>query len=470
MQFAEILLILFVTGNVFYFIWGKPTSRPLAYIGLSLFVLHFLLEGARWQMAPIYLTLILTIAIHYFGWTFKKWLRVVGYGLAFMLLIFGSALSYALPVFELPKPTGPFAVASQYLYVKDESRPESITEAPDDYRELMIEVFYPAAESTQTYQYLTDEDRKGFALKYGLPPQTLHYLDGVNTFVQQDAVTQEGVFPVLLFSPGYHTPASGYQSILADIASHGYAIFSINHSYETIASHFPDGRVLQFHQEYATNNYWSDEMGKAVDEFDSAIEAEKREAVKEANRVFKGGAPIVARWAADVTSVIDAIEAWNTDPAFALEGQLNLDQIGVFGHSRGGAGAVEASIFDQRIKAAVNLDGAQWGHVVDSTLHTPVAVLSSTSSVLYDVNQYIYQESKGAHFYDVALANSGHSNFSDIPYMVRIPQLNEAGSIAPYAATASFNRFLLAFFRKHLQGEKVDLNEVVENDEHLSWK
>ncbi len=470
MQFAEILLILFVTGNVFYFIWGKPASKPLAYLGLGLFVLHLLLEGVRWQMAPIYLTLLLTIAIHYLGWTFKKWLRVLGYGLAFILLILGSALSYALPVFELPKPTGPFAVASQYHYVKDESRLETITKAPDDYRELMIEVYYPSTETTPTYQYLTPEDRKGFALKYGLPPQTLHYLDGVNTYVQKEADAQEGVFPVLLFSPGYYTPASGYQSILADIASHGYVIFSINHSYETMSSRFPDGRELQFHQEYAANNYWSDEMGKAVDEFDNAPEAEQREAVKNANRVFKGGAPMVARWADDITSVIDAIEAWNTDPSFALAGKLKLDQIGAFGHSRGGAGAVEASIFDQRIKAAVNLDGAQWGHVVDSTLHKPVAVLSSTGSVLYDVNEYIYQQSKGAYFYDVALANSGHSNFSDIPYMVRIPQLNEAGSIKPYVATASFNNFLLAFFRKHLKEEKVNLNEVVENDEHLSWK
>ena len=471
MQVTETLLILYGIVNLIYFLIGKKAKRPFAYVGLGLIIIHLLLGEARWQMAAGYLVISVIIATQLFQRSAKKWIRVISSVAGLLLIALSGALCYTLPVFTLPAPIGSYAVASQSLYLKDDSRKEDITTDPSDVRELMVDVFYPVNGPVgNTLPYLKPEERLGFAMKYDLPPSAFSYLNQVKTHVLQNASPAEGAFPVLIFSPGYYTPASGYHSIIAEMVSHGFVVFSINHSYETMASHFPDGREIFFDQAYANQYNWSDAMGKAVNQFDIATEAEKYEAIKAVNIANVGANLSVERWSTDISAVIDAMQEWNQDSSFPLTGQLKLDQIGAFGHSRGGASAINASLTDQRIKATANLDGAQWGKVIQSKMSRPTAVISSARSTLYEVNKYIYHEAKGADFYDVVLANSGHSNFSDIPYMVRIPQLNEAGSILPERATASFNGFILAFFQKHLEGKTADLSKVVASDGNLSWK
>ena len=471
MQLAETLLMLYAAVNIFYFIFGKKSNKPLAFAGLALLLIHIILGETRWQVGPVYLIATIIILVHFFPFRASKWLKVPAYVLGIVFTVISGVLCYALPVFSLPKPTGSYTVASKTLYLKDESRQEDITPDPNDNRELIIDLWYPAVKAQgPTKPYLEPVERKGFALKYGLPEAAFHYLDGVKTQVYLDQTPVDEAFPVLIFSPGYYTPASGYHSILGDIASHGFIIFSINHSYETMGSRFPDGHEIFFDQAYADKYNWSEAMGKAVNEFDNAAEHEKREAIKKVNAANTGATLSVTRWSADITAVLDQIMEWNTDPAFALAGKMKLDQIGVFGHSRGGAAAVEASLFNDRIKAAANLDGAQWGNVIDAKLSKPTAVFSSAGSLLYEVNRYLFQNARSTDFYDIVVDRTGHSNFSDIPYMIGLSQLNEAGSIAPQKATASFNGFLVAFFDKHLSRKSIDLDAVVSGDKNLRFK
>jgi hypothetical protein len=44
----------------------------------------------------------------------------------------------------LPKPTGPYEVGSRYFYMIDKDRPDLISPAPDDYRAISLQVWYPA--------------------------------------------------------------------------------------------------------------------------------------------------------------------------------------------------------------------------------------------------------------------------------------------------------------------------------------
>ena len=50
---------------------------------------------------------------------------------------------------------------------------------------------------------------------------------------------------------------------------------------------------------------------------------------------------------------LDQLENWNENGF--LKNRLDLDKIGVFGHSRGGGAAGQLTIKDTRIKAAVNI-------------------------------------------------------------------------------------------------------------------
>ncbi|MBU5443627.1 hypothetical protein [Paenibacillus sp. MSJ-34] len=53
-------------------------------------------------------------------------------------------LSLLLPVFSMPEPTGSYAVGTISLHLTDESRDETFSADPNDKRELMVNVWYPA--------------------------------------------------------------------------------------------------------------------------------------------------------------------------------------------------------------------------------------------------------------------------------------------------------------------------------------
>ena len=58
----------------------------------------------------------------------------------------------------------------------------------------------------------------------------------------------------------------------------------------------------------------------------------------------------------DVSFVLDKLYSANTnDPLLA--GKMDMEHIGIFGHSIGGVAAAQAALKDKRIRAAVNLDG-----------------------------------------------------------------------------------------------------------------
>lgn len=48
------------------------------------------------------------------------------------------------PGFSLPKPTGTYAVGTRYSYFIDQSRPDTYSSDPDDYRWVSLQVWYPA--------------------------------------------------------------------------------------------------------------------------------------------------------------------------------------------------------------------------------------------------------------------------------------------------------------------------------------
>ena len=124
---------------------------------------------------------------------------------------------------KLSNTTGKFKVGSQYLHLKTD-REEIITDSKEDKRELILKVWYPAKINTEKREsYLNAGDRIGFAKKYGLPTSIFNYLDFIETNTYEKPKIVKGKFPVLIFSHGSFSKASGYYSILEEIASHGYS-------------------------------------------------------------------------------------------------------------------------------------------------------------------------------------------------------------------------------------------------------
>jgi dienelactone hydrolase len=416
-------------------------------------------------MIPAYLLILLLTIFFFKNWTFFKgtWFRkTLSITALLSLLILVWTFPIIFPVFKLPVPTGAYKVGSRYLHIKT-TRPEIITLNEDDKRELMVKVWYPAEFKGENLEdYLNDGDRVGFAVKYGLPKTTFAYLDYVKTHTYKGSSVAQGIFPVLIFSHGYYSKASGYYAILEQIASHGYIVLNINHTYESTGILLPDGEIKLYSSAYNTehNDQKMAEMAwEAAQNYKKAKnKKEQFEGIEHALRDYFA-AEITVRWSKDISLVIDRLRKWNKSSFLA--GHMDSSKIGVFGHSQGGAAAGRALLDDDRIKAGINLDGAQWGSMVDSKLDKPFALVSSDwSSAHPNFNEHAYRNGSTNDFYEAKILNSGHSNFTEIPLMANLSLVNEAGDINPYKAYNITTKMVLHFFDKYLKDKTYNLLEL----------
>ncbi|MFQ5650872.1 MAG: hypothetical protein ACE5IY_13100, partial [bacterium] len=155
MRILEILTILSLLAST-AFLFRRPDRGPgwlraalLAPSGLVL--LHLIFEGSRWQMAPFYFLAMIfaVLALKQFRQRDgairdrKAW-RLTGALSALLLLLVASPLPYLFPVFEMPDPGGPYQIGMKMFRFVDESRPETFSPHPDDFREVTVQVWYPA--------------------------------------------------------------------------------------------------------------------------------------------------------------------------------------------------------------------------------------------------------------------------------------------------------------------------------------
>jgi len=467
MRLFEIILLIISTIFPFYISiksYRLNKKLPLTIIGVVI-ILHFIFEGYRWQMIPIYLITLILVWCLYKEYPFFKggWIKKVISGIAFIiLLLFGWGLPYILPVFNLPAPTGKYSIGSQYIHLKT-NQDEIMTSEAGDKRELMIKAWYPAIlDNEKTEPYLNEGDRVSFAVKYGLLKATFNYLDNVNTHTYIKPYVAKGEFPVLIFSHGSYSQASGYYALIEEIVSHGYIVLNINHTYESTGTLFPDGKIKLFNSEYDKNHNnqeMSEMVWNAMQNYNKATTSEEQ--FKTVHNLILNyyGAELTERYSKDISLVIDELKKWNTSTFLAHH--LDTTKIGVFGHSQGGAGAGQALIDDDRIKAGFNLDGVQWGKMIDTIMTKPFALISSDWDNSHpNLNVHAYRNGSSSDFYNAKILNSGHSNFMDIPLMINLPFINEAGTINPNKAYEVTTKTVLQFFDIYLLNKHSNLLEL----------
>jgi predicted dienelactone hydrolase len=339
MRTFEILLILV---NALALVLSMKNNAKVTWLGivaLNLVVLslHGLFEGFRYQMAFSYVlvalislfTLIKTISRRELKT--PKVLKLITLGLSLVALVFTAFLAYALPVFTLPKPTGNHAVGVQYLQLVDENRTDPFVAGTTKKRELMVKIYYPAKDDhTKPFSpyFHSPQLVRVFTTFHGLPGFLFDELNLVKTNSKEGLplLEEEQSYPVVLFSHGAGTSMETQTSQSEDLASHGYIVVAIDHTYVSAASVFPDRTVLS---QEATTDFGPDPAGM-----------------------------ITQIMAEDASFVIDQLEEMNAGKVESIfKGKLDLEKIGVIGHSVGGAVAYNLAINDPRVKAAIDLDG-----------------------------------------------------------------------------------------------------------------
>jgi len=75
------------------------------------------------------------------------------------VLVLGTYASLGQGLSSLPNPTGPYKIGRTSFLWMDRNRPEAMTTAANDFREVMVYVWYPASGSGSVGAYLPGADR-----------------------------------------------------------------------------------------------------------------------------------------------------------------------------------------------------------------------------------------------------------------------------------------------------------------------
>lgn len=276
-----------------------------------------------------------------------------------------SAFFYFSPILEpFPKPTGIYSIGTTQFYFTDEHRLGAFTPKKQE-RTVRVRLWYPTStESGEHYQYLGDMMpvfQQAFADEYKIPrwlSRLLWRKVKTHAFVDAPIATEQAIYPVILFSHGLLGSSSEmYVSIIENLASHGYIVAAIDHPYLNWFTKLPDGTIAS-----------SIPLGA---QFEKMSPHEQRAFQSKGIEIFK----------ADMKLVVDQLTQLNQNAQSIFYGHLDLDKIGVMGHSAGGTAAIEFCRSDNSCKAAVDLDG-WYDHVIGhEPINKPLLLLFGSKSV-----------------------------------------------------------------------------------------
>jgi len=454
---------------------GRRTIPVFVASGIAtlLLVIHGMVEGYRVQLFFSYCLTIIFLAISgysYFKKTslkkFPRFILGLAYSAIAIMLVVTAGLMYAFPVFKLPEPTGEFKVGTQAFHFVDPNREEIFDKVKDGKRELMVQVWYPAQAGTGKYTPFIPDTQilRYMAANYGLPGFTLQHLKYVSSHAYSGAEVSSAQtsYPLILANPGYGSSRFLHTSQAENLASHGYIVAVIDHTYNTFATEFPDGRITTS----LTNNLFSPNH-------DYQTESRNRDKL---GKVLTD----------DVTFALNQFELIQSGQISSLlKGRIDLGHVGVFGHSIGGATAYDAA-YDPRIAVGIDLDGALYRLRDRESLRKPVLFMNSESEferLKMVMDNHVYTEAElkrmgntrewmeqvtedkklelermresldsGGQF--LYIENSEHLNFTDVQYISPIfKMLGITGKIGPERANSVINAYMLDYFDMYLKNK-----------------
>ncbi|MEK4512005.1 Platelet-activating factor acetylhydrolase plasma/intracellular isoform II [Paenibacillus anaericanus] len=460
MRLFEILLVLscfaLLVDLLFIKRSAKKTGLGLGIGSSVILVVQLFVEGYRWQLLLVYIMTVLFILIVLFRHSKKmvnlkigKLLKYSLSSLIIILIVVSTSLSIVLPVFDLPKPEGPEKVGTQTFHFTDQNRDEVLTEDKGDKRELMVQIWYPTENrNNNKREALFPKDKEMFK-KYiqtysnslNLPDFVFDYwkYSRTNSYENVEILPSTSPYPLVLLSHGMGTSKVLHASQAENLASHGFIVVTIDHTYSTFATIFPNGSVTG----YKTKN--------------TTLDDRKR---------------VGNIWTQDVEFVINQFEKLNSGAIESqFKGKIDLNNVGVMGHSFGGATAFNATYLDHRIKAGINMDGSLFEVENRDVINKPFMFIRSGSfkDWLVDFkndknsdNEIIKQLSDELHIFKNVINQGGsaiyvegtqHFNFTDLQFYSELIKLTGiTGDINGKRGSSIVNQYVLGFFNKQLKG------------------
>ena len=469
MRVFEWLTVIVVAAMAWQWLRGRRAGLHLGLVGVVLAAVSVVFEGQRLVMWPAYLVVLVALLNGLRAPAAPpvaaRWWRKIGRGAwVALVLVAAVALPILWPVIRLPAPTGPHPIGTAWLVVKDSTRLERFSAKPGATREFPVRLWYPAAAGAKGPMAPYAEGRE-MTLGGVLPSRLMDQARFTRTHSMLDVPMAEGKWPLLIFSHGYTGYVAQNTVQMEELASRGYVVASIGHPGEAAWAPFPDGRGIPYDpapmeamtREIERTRKPGADPQKEADRILRSLAVADPVARRANFRAFLMQVPeplrsqSVTQWALDTKALLDRLEGQQASPADALfRGRLDLQRVGVFGMSYGGATAIEFCRLDRRCRVAINIDGTPWGGIIDDTLRVPLLVIGSdptypTHLPLLDLVQ--------APAFAIKVPATNHLGLSDFSLLGRpVAWIGMTGRLDPARRQSIMTDYVVGFFEKYLMG------------------
>jgi predicted dienelactone hydrolase len=397
----------------------KHIMRISAFILFSLLLVTGVYTwGFRWMGLFLFLAVLTIISAIYFirkpkaEKKFKSLTAVFSCINGCVLLTFCILPGILFPQFKPVAPTGPYAVDTTSVTFVDAARVDPYSEMGEN-RKLTVQFWYP------------------------------------------DVDEGSGEFPLAVFSHGSFGYRGSNLSTFEDLASNGYVVCSIDHSYHAFFVQHTDGSTT-----LANTEFLNDAVNITNDDYDDETTYQKTHAW-------------LALRTADIDFVLDEIlndaDGEIPDSVYSL---IDTEKVGLFGHSLGGAAAAQLGRERPDVDAVIVVDGTMIGEEI--AFDNGQAILNADAYPVPLLNLYNdshYEEAKllGTEYnnlsasayateaYDVVIRGSGHLNFTDLPlFSPTLARMLGTGVADSRYCIETMNQVVLDFFNHTLK----DLGEL----------
>jgi len=336
------------------------------------------------------------------------------------------------------------SVGRKVFVLKDISRIDPLSKST---REILISIYYPTEPLDNKPKYTTLFEpcvplAVDMLCNMGVNREYISHLDtGVYNNARINMTVKN--CPILFIAPAFGLVRDMYSFCVEHLVKNGFVVITIGATHEFIFTIFPDGRFIQQSQEISEIDsvdikYWKELLELRVEDIRYVL--------------------------SNVEEALDSVRDLRTI--------VDMNEMGIVGHSLGGAAAYEVLTRDKRVKAGILLDPSF--HLItvntEERRSAPLLVVRqekcSSEELENEVSQKLLpllltgfdklHKLGGVNSSFIKLHGADHMTFSDIPIHYEDNGIELKHSI--------INMYICAFLDEHLKKKEYEFHELMANN------
>ncbi|MGH4124706.1 MAG: alpha/beta hydrolase family protein [Clostridium sp.] len=322
-------------------------TKYIPLISFGFFIFDIIFQKLIWQLYPLYLItviyfiltiLYMTSILKIENISSRPKINKIIISIMILFIIISGISAYAFPVYKIPTPKGKYKIGTESFDITDPQIKAIYSNNLNNNRKIKIQIWYPA-ETVKDYKrvpWLEDGKvvAKALAVDMKLPSFALEHTALVmsNSFEKAPISNELEKYPIVIISHGWTGFRNLHTDVAEELASNGYIVIGIDHTYGSEVTVFNDGEIAYLNKKALPKKEVTPNFLEYADK-------------------------LVNTYAGDVNLTLNELEKFNEGEVNSnFKGKFDLSRIGLLGHSTGGGADVSIALKDKRIKAIIGMD------------------------------------------------------------------------------------------------------------------